>query len=126
MREVEKKIHVLNNSRLRKIRYNLRSILYLEFKKRQQSLIEERRRVHREYRGGKISEKEYVDKKRELLQKKAELTNLVLTNPIRCTMCKSRRNDLEQDEDGIYYCYLGRHELDDRGINKPTSPFVRK
>lgn len=117
------KTHILKNNKLRKIRYNCRSILFLEFRKRIKEFFEEKGRLSALFEKKEISYNDHLQKKRNLHEKESKLRDALNTNPIYCIKCKSRQNDLERIEEGFWICVDNQHEQNEEGLSDPRSPF---
>jgi hypothetical protein len=123
MRENGKKVHILKDPKLRKIRYNLRAILWCEYQKRQNEIFERKNFLREEERKGKISSDEWWKKIQEIKKKDVKLQDALRTSPVNCMRCKSVKHDLQQDKWGVWECLNQEHELDEEGHLHPTSPF---
>ena len=123
MRENGKKVHVLKDPKLKLIRYNLRSILVKEYDKRIKELMERSKELDEKEDKGEISYREWKNELIRMRKERVELLEALAGNPIICMRCKSVKNDLQQDERGVWECYNQEHELDEEGLSHPTSPF---
>ncbi|TXT59154.1 MAG: hypothetical protein BAJALOKI3v1_1110002 [Promethearchaeota archaeon] len=118
-----RKVHIIKDPKLRKIRYNLRALLWCEFRMRMKSIFEKKEALGMDQKEGKISSEERWKKSRELDREQSKLIGAMQGSPINCIRCKSVKNDLQQDKWGGYECYKRKHELDERLRLRPTSPF---
>jgi hypothetical protein len=119
-------VHILKDPRLRKIRYNLRSILFLEYQRRIKIFLEKREKLDRKEDRKEISYRGWRQKIIDIKKERLSLHVAFQSNPIYCIRCGSRQNDLEQDEESLWVCKNNQHELNDRGLSSPRSPFDEK
>lgn len=123
----EKKVlkeRCLHNPKLRKIRYNLRTILYLEYRKRMESFMDDRKEVNTALESEKISSQIWHKKITNIQNRECLFRGMTLKYPaMGCFACKSRLNDLEFREDCHWYCHNSQHDVDKRGLSKKTNPF---
>ncbi|TXT60915.1 MAG: hypothetical protein BAJALOKI2v1_70068 [Promethearchaeota archaeon] len=123
MKENGKKVHVLKDPKLKLIRYNFRAILSKEYDKRINELMERSKELSERKRNGEISYREWKNEMIKMRKESVALQDALAGNPIICMECKSVKNDLQQDKLGGWECYNEEHELDERGLPHPTSPF---
>ena len=123
MRENGKKVHVLKDPKLKLIRYNLRAILWREYRKRIKEFMERSKILSERKRNGEISFEEWDEEIIRMRKERVALQEALAGNPIICMQCKSVKNDLQQDKRGVWECYNEEHELDEKGLPHPTSPF---
>ncbi|TXT53614.1 MAG: hypothetical protein BAJALOKI2v1_900018 [Promethearchaeota archaeon] len=119
-------VHILKDPRLRKIRYNLRSILFLEYQRGIKIFLERREKLDIKEDRKEISYREWRQKIIEIKKERLRLHVAFQSNPICCIRCGSRQNDLEKDEESLWVCKNDHHELNDQGLSSPRSPFNEK
>ena len=122
MKRNGKKVHILRNPKLRKIRYNLRALWVMEYQKRLKNFFEERISLRAKKDKGEINFKEWNKRIQRINENELDIAGALSFAPVHCTKCKSVKNDLQQDKEGWWECY-GEHERDKRGLSRPTSPF---
>ena len=123
MKENGKKVHVLKDPKLKLIRYNLRAILSKEYDKRIKEFTKRSKILSERKRNGEISFEEWDEEIIRMRKERVALLDALAGNPIICMQCKSVKNDLQQDKWGGWECYNQEHELDEKGLSHPTSPF---
>lgn len=98
----KQKVRILKNPRLRKIRYELRTLLSLELGKRIKELNK-----HPD------TSLNYDERKERLKRRLKDLEKLKLTfhrSPISCWVCGDRMNDLIQDSDSLFWFCVNCHQ----------------
>ena len=123
MRENGKKVHVLKDPKLKLIRYNLRAILWREYRKRIKESTKRSKELSEKLDKGEISYREWKNELIRMRKERVELQDALVGNPIICMQCKSVKNDLQQDKWGGWECYNQEHEFDEKGLPHPASPF---
>ncbi len=104
--EPKKKTQKLRDLNLRRIRYELRTLMHLEYKKRRKDFY---RRLG-DIRGDvSLSYVEKRDSEKELLKEKERLWLSYHRHPICCWLCGNHMEDLIQDPDSLFWfcadCY---------------------
>ncbi|TXT55575.1 MAG: hypothetical protein BAJALOKI2v1_650023 [Promethearchaeota archaeon] len=122
--KIIKKTHKLKNPRLRRIRYNIRVILWLERNKRLEKFMSRRKDLNDKRAKGEVSPKEWIKEVSKIQNDEMRYVSKTLQYPATgCFVCDSRFNDLELREDNHWYCLEGNHDPFKNGKFIHRSPF---
>ena len=100
---VKRKVRILKNSRLRKVRYELRTLHFLLFENRKRALRLEISEVRADH---SINYDGRREKLKKLLKERNDLILSFSQHPINCSMCGNREGDLIfRLEDHVWVCY---------------------
>ncbi len=103
----KQKVRILKNPRLRKIRYELRTLLSLEYYKKRKELYKRSGDI----RGDKsISYDERKERLKRLLKDIEKLKLTFHRSTISCWVCGDRMNDLIQDPDSLFWFCVNCHQ----------------
>jgi hypothetical protein len=109
---MKERVHSLKNPELRKIRYNLRSLLYLWYR----DVMENYRVESFEVRNDKaLSYEQRWDKLKKLREQDEELQSALTAAPVSCGWCNNKKRDLVFEPSRQSYfcvtCYEKAHQL---------------
>ena len=103
---VKKKIRSLKDSKLRKIRYELRTLFFLFYKRRDRELNIELGRIRGD---NSLSFDGRTERLKKLIKERENLRIFFIQCPINCSMCGNRMEDLIQDPCSLFWfcrdCY---------------------
>lgn len=104
------KIHKLKDSRLRKVRFEFRTLIFLAYKGKKRELNLEMGAIRRDKWLDFDSKQESL---RRLLKRREELDLYFQKSPISCWFCGDRMKDLTQDSDSLFW-FCPEHIRTDR------------
>ena len=105
---VKEKARRLKDQRLRKIRYELRTLLFLEYEKRRKEFYKKLGDIKRD---SSLSYDQKREKERDLRKENERLMLNYHRHPIGCWFCGNRKDDLIQDLDSLFWFCLDHFQF---------------